>query len=148
MPEKFSLLEYSIEFSKRLRNERYRIDISIVDFCEKMDVSRTSQHLYEKGTRLPSLEYLMKTRELGFDVIYLIIGTHCLNNDLHGHNEKILIKAFELTDELSINEKGTFLDKEYRKKMFLLIYKALMDSDLEKMDDSGFLQEFKKINVL
>ena len=142
------MLEFTSDFSKRLRDERRRVNLSVVDFCEKMEVSRASQHLYEKGTRLPSVEYLMKTTELGFDVIYLITGTHNFNNSSHDQNENLLIKAFELTDELSLNEKGTFLDREYRKKMFLLIYKTLLDADLEKIDDSGFLQEFKKINVL
>lgn len=148
MSEKFSLLEYTIEFSKRLCNERQRVNLSVVDFCEKMDVSRASQHLYEKGTRLPFLEYILKTTELGFDILYLIIGVNKMISSFNDYDEKLLIKAFELTDELTISEKGTFLDKEYRKKMFLLIYRALMEADLEKIDDNGFLQQFKKVDIL
>ncbi len=51
-------------------------------------------------------------------MILLFGGAETLNFSFNDYDEKLLIKAFELTDELSISEKGTFLDKEYRKKCF------------------------------
>lgn len=146
MTEKFSQLEFTIDFGKRLRNERQRAEMSIVDFCKKMDVSRASQHLYENGSRLPSVEYLMKTTELGFDVIYLITGKSASNNLYNtDYNEEILDKAFEITDELSVDKSGFILDREFRKKVFHLIYKALLGTGTVQLDSDDIMERFKDL---
>lgn len=57
----------------RLRSERERLGLSLVDLGKKTGVSKGSQILYEKG-RPPTADYLVALGNLGADIIYILTG--------------------------------------------------------------------------
>jgi len=67
------------DISARIRQERARIGLSQVDFAQRVGVGRSSQKDYESGATSPSAEYLLKARDLGVDVVFVLTGTGTAN---------------------------------------------------------------------
>lgn len=61
-------------FSSRLREERERAGRSQMGFGEIAGVTKLSQLKYEKGERVPSVEYLYRLGLAGVDTGYLLWG--------------------------------------------------------------------------
>lgn len=60
---------------KRLRAERRRAtDMNEGEFAEACGVHRNTQTRYEHDGRSVSVDYLLKARELGVDIFYVITG--------------------------------------------------------------------------
>lgn len=58
----------------RLREERKRLKLTQKEFAELGGVKISVQYLYEKGKRKPNIEYLLKIREGGVYLNYLLYG--------------------------------------------------------------------------
>lgn len=67
---------------ERLREERLRVELSQVDFIKKLDISKTTVFMWEKGQTHPNSLQLEKMGELGMDVYYIITGTRLPNSIL------------------------------------------------------------------
>jgi phage repressor protein C with HTH and peptisase S24 domain len=57
----------------RIRGERERLGLSLVDCALKTGVSKGSQRLYEKGNA-PTADYLVAIGDLGADIVYILTG--------------------------------------------------------------------------
>lgn len=62
------------DFGKRLKEERERLGLSQAKFAEACNIGKTAQYTYERGDRVPSLEYVDSASKLGVDVQYLLRG--------------------------------------------------------------------------
>lgn len=58
----------------RLREERLRLGPNQTDFGNSLDVGKNTQYAYEKGERAPDALYLLKAKDLGVDVWYVMTG--------------------------------------------------------------------------
>ena len=61
-------------FNERLKNMREETKLNQEEFAKLGGVKISAQANYERGIRYPTLEYLLKLSEAGFDVAYLVTG--------------------------------------------------------------------------
>jgi transcriptional regulator with XRE-family HTH domain len=66
------------EFSRRLAEERDRIDLKGAEMAAACGVNGNSQSEYENGKRWPKGDYLLRACELGVDGLYLLTGRRSL----------------------------------------------------------------------
>lgn len=64
------------DVGNRLRIERVRLGLTQPECAELCDVSKTTQHNYESGTRVPDAMYLAAAHRAGMDVLYVLTGAH------------------------------------------------------------------------
>lgn len=84
------------DFSRRLKEERKRLDLNQTDFGALGGVKKDAQLNYENGSRKPDLAYLLALNNAGVDVFYLLTGEIVekrLSND-----ERILVSAYRQLD--------------------------------------------------
>lgn len=63
-------------FAQRLIVERKRLNLTQAALAEVGGIKRTSQALYENGSRVPDADYLMRVAAVGVDVMFLFTGKH------------------------------------------------------------------------
>lgn len=61
-------------FNERLKNMREETKLNQEEFAKLGGVKISAQANYERGIRYPTLEYLLKLSDAGFDVAYLVTG--------------------------------------------------------------------------
>jgi transcriptional regulator with XRE-family HTH domain len=61
-------------FGERLKSERNRLGMNQAQFAEVGGVAKLTQLKYEKGERMPSVEYLHGIQQQGVEVGYLLTG--------------------------------------------------------------------------
>lgn len=61
---------------KRLKEERERLGMSQEKFGAACGVGKTTQYMYERGTREPASSYLEAAGRLGVDTLYVMTGRH------------------------------------------------------------------------
>ncbi|MBR0573369.1 MULTISPECIES: helix-turn-helix domain-containing protein [Pasteurellaceae] len=88
----------------RLKNERLKLGFKQEEFGILCGVTKNSQFNYEKGTRLPNIEYLQKAEKLGVDINYVITGTPSMNT--LDNEEAFLLDKFR---QLASEQKTTVL---------------------------------------
>ena len=84
------------DFSRRLKEERKRLDLNQTDFGALGGVKKDAQLNYENGSRKPDLASLLALNNAGVDVFYLLTGEIVekrLSND-----ERILVSAYRQLD--------------------------------------------------
>lgn len=79
-----------MELNERLRKVRNDMGLTQVDFAELGGVKVLAQTNYERGLRVPSLEYLLKLKEAGVDINYIIFGEVVDINRLSSIEHKLL----------------------------------------------------------
>lgn len=62
-------------FAERLKEERERLQLSQEKLGELGGVRKQAQGLYEKGVRVPDVDYILRLKDAGVDVRYLIEAT-------------------------------------------------------------------------
>ena len=65
---------FGAEFGARLRAERERLGLTQDEFARIGGVQKLAQHNYEKGERIPSVEYLSAVEAHGVNAGYLLGG--------------------------------------------------------------------------
>ncbi|OQX14560.1 MAG: hypothetical protein BWK73_09195 [Thiothrix lacustris] len=60
--------------SNRLKEERERLDMNQTALGDVGGVKKLSQINYERGSSMPSADYLAKVAAVGVDVLYVITG--------------------------------------------------------------------------
>jgi transcriptional regulator with XRE-family HTH domain len=64
-------------FAQRIRTERERLRLTLSEFAKCGRVAKTTQVCYERGDRVPSLDYLDGLRAAGVDAWYVLTGESC-----------------------------------------------------------------------
>lgn len=109
----------------RLKVERERLGLT-QDRCSGLTgITRTSQSRYETGASAPSLDYLTKVGELGFDVHYVLFGRRS-DADLPLDRPELVDEAITLVDELAARH-GFKPPADFRIRSILLTYNALCE---------------------
>ncbi|TMJ19007.1 MAG: helix-turn-helix transcriptional regulator [Alphaproteobacteria bacterium] len=85
----------SVEFGKRLAEERGRFGATQKDFGARAGVTLDSQSRYETGKTVPNAEYLAALAAVGVDVNYLLTGLRERSHILDGESTSLL-RDFEL----------------------------------------------------
>ncbi len=81
----------------RLREERNRLNLIQTEASKAAGVSYVSYQSYEKGERFPNAESLHGLFLAGFDVLYIVTGTH--NNSTLSNEQAALLERFGQIDE-------------------------------------------------
>ena len=79
-----------MELNERLRKVRNDMGLTQADFAELGGVKVLAQTNYERGMRVPSLEYLLKLKESGVDINFIIFGEVVDVNGLSSMEHKLL----------------------------------------------------------
>ena len=64
-----------IDRGERIRSERQRLGLTLVEMAKKAGVSKGSQILYEKGSA-PSADYLAAAGSAGADIVFILTGRY------------------------------------------------------------------------
>ena len=65
----------SKEAAVRLRAERERLGLTQENFAALGGVRRAVQYLYERGSRSPSLDYLLRVQDAGVNLAFVLNGS-------------------------------------------------------------------------
>ena len=101
----------------RLREERERLGLTQTDFAELIGASKNTQSNYEKGTRKPDSDYLMRLEEASADPAYVLTGQRSSNYMTERESELIRLArlaGIETVDALVALLKTTVQEDEQR----------------------------------
>lgn len=62
------------KIGSRIRSERERLAMTQTEFAKAVGVGRMSNIHYELGDRVPNVEVLLKMREIGVDIWFVLTG--------------------------------------------------------------------------
>ncbi|MBD9479056.1 helix-turn-helix transcriptional regulator [Pseudoxanthomonas sp. PXM02] len=127
-----------MSFGSRLRQERGRLELTQQKFAELGGVKRVSQHLYEQDARVPDMNYLMRLKEGGVDVWFLINGARFVAGTGNALPRSVYVSAFRAVDELARNADGQVLPLEERERLFDFLLTLLQNEH-----SSASLEEIK-----
>lgn len=84
------------EFGRRLKNERQRLGLSQTNFAKIAGVSRPTQYLYESGSNIPGVNYLIAVMSAGADADYLLGRSKLpMESDLLQIRKSVLREIFQ-----------------------------------------------------
>jgi len=129
-------------FGKRLREERERLGLSQEAFGEIGGIRRAAQYLYEQGSRVPSMEYIIRVVAAGADLSYLVIGKRGHGSDSWWALEKdALFSVYQLVLEFARDSKGRLLDVEHQLALLNSLCDAVSDKASTEIDWNTLRQE-------
>ena len=133
-------------FGERLREERVRIGLSQTEMAEVGGVKRTTQHIYETDIRTPDLTYLMRVRDAGADLSYLVLG--CREGpqgaDFLTLSRGALSNIYRLVDEVCVDAEGRLLPLEARLRVFQLLCATVKWQDASASSLESMREEFAR----
>ncbi len=88
-----------MKLNERLRKVRNDLGITQADFAKLGGVKVLAQANYERGVRVPSLEYLLKLKEEGLDVHYIMFGEEVDAGELTSLEHKLLFAYQNATED-------------------------------------------------
>lgn len=111
------------QFGARLREERLRLGLTQAEMAEIGGVKRTSQHIYESDIRVPDLNYLMRVRDAGADLGYLVLGVRQPSQGagVMTISHSALSNIYRVVDEVCVDVDGALLPLESRLRVFQLL---------------------------
>ena len=106
------------EVGERLKIERKRLGLSQDAFATEGGVQRTTVSQYERGDRLPTLDFLFKCSSIGLDVSFVIFRKRNLGNNSEIQlKESELARIFSLVDEHARDSRDRLLERQYRQEL-------------------------------
>lgn len=116
---------WSVQFGVRLKDERERMGRSQHAFGEMGGVGKLAQLNYEKGARMPSVDYLRRIGERGVDVAYLLTGERAKSEDI----DTDLLAACIAAIDASFETAGFLISAANDRARFsVLLYQVLSQS--------------------
>lgn len=112
------------DIGARIRRERERLKLSVVEFANGAGVSDRSQRNYESGERLPDAEYLWKANFLGADSDFILFGEYSQAKRLAAsvQDECSLLKKVIAGLDETIEKAGVILDPSQKAKCIVHLY--------------------------
>lgn len=103
---------------RRLKSERLRLGLSQTTLAESGDIKRVTLYQYEKGERLPSLGFLLKSTTVGLDLGFVVFGNrHQRAGESIDLTQSELDRILALVDHYARDGKGRALAFEYRREL-------------------------------
>jgi transcriptional regulator with XRE-family HTH domain len=62
------------DFGARLKEERKRLKLSVQALAEQIDVHQNTVYNYEKGARMPDVDFLLGAAAAGLDLYFVLTG--------------------------------------------------------------------------
>ncbi len=118
-----------MSFADRLRSERARMNLTQEQFGALGGVKRVSQYLYEQEDgRVPDINYLLRLKEHGVDVAFLVLGQRQSPGGGTGKlGTPLLLSAFRAVDEFARDQDGELLPYAERERFFQFLCTALSE---------------------
>lgn len=113
------------DIGARIRQERERLKLSVIEFANGAGVSDRSQRNYESGERLPDAEYLHKAVLLGADCDFILFGENSPGRHLATSVQdecSLLNMVIGGLDE-AIEKAGVILDPSQKAKCIVHLYR-------------------------
>lgn len=119
--------DFSTEFAARLKEERARLGLSQAALGALGGVGKLAQMNYEKGARVPSVEYLHAIGQKGVDAWYLLTGGRSLERTTDTHLLAMCISAID----------GVFMGTtDDRAALATLLYESVIGPPAERSPES------------
>lgn len=129
----------------RLKLERKRLGLSQDAFAEAGGIRRTALYLYERGDRMPTLEFLLNCTSIGLDFSHVIFGECNLRNNSEIQlSESELIRIFALVDVYARDSRSRLLAHEYQQQLLSQLCRIASDRSEEDIDWSDLEEEARK----
>lgn len=115
-----------MSFGRRLQSERARLGLSQIAFAELGGVKRSSQFLYERDSRHPDVEYLLRVQRAGVDVGFLLGGGRAAAVDGDPRiTEAQALSAFRAVEEFTRKHEGQGVSAQERERLFSFLCSTL-----------------------
>lgn len=119
----------------RLREERRRLGLTQVELAKLGGVRRVSLYLYEKGDRLVPLDFMLRVRQVGVSLSYVLWGDRLPEQRLKRQVDTELCKElFRLVDQYAVDAKGRPLHPAYRASLFDELMDMTTNLEKEEVD--------------
>lgn len=134
------------QFGARLREERLRLGLTQAEMAEIGGVKRTSQHIYESDIRVPDLNYLMRTRDAGADLGYLVLGVRqpTQGEGVMTISHSALSNIYRVVDEVCVDVDGGLLPLESRLRVFQLLCASMKGQEASSLSLEALRNEFAR----
>lgn len=134
------------QFGARLREERLRLGLTQAEMAEIGGVKRTSQHIYESDIRVPDLNYLMRVRDAGADLGYLVLGVRqpSLGAGVMTISHSALSNIYRVVDEVCVDVDGVLLPLESRLRVFQLLCASMKGQEASSSSLEALRNEFAR----
>lgn len=114
-----------MSFGKRLRQARDHLRLTQEQFARLGGVKRVSQHLYEQDVRVPDLNYLLRLKEQGVDVGWLVLGNSTGQAQAKLDSPDLYVAAFRTVEEFARDDAGNPLPYAERERFFSFLCATL-----------------------
>lgn len=122
-------------FGIRLRNERIKHSYTQGQLADKTSVSTLSISQYETGRSFPSVKFIYALRDIGFDILYLILEV-----SEEDHKKKYKAETYKkVAKEINLLELklGANLDTEARIKLTISLLNYFEELNSTEIDESS-----------
>lgn len=133
------------EVGERLKIERKRLGLSQDAFAKEGGVKRTSLYQYERGDRMPTLDFLFSCSAIGLDVSFVIFGKHNLraNSEIQ-LQESELARIFALVDIYARDSHDRLLAHEHQQELLSQLCKIASERSEEDIDWNDLKEAARK----
>lgn len=107
-------------FGERLRTERIRLSLTQEALAEQTGVKQQTIHMYERGKTSPTLQFVYKLQDLGFNLPYLLHGREQVPLPSNFPPEVFQFVA-DMVTEIEKKFSGGSLSNETRLRMLLIL---------------------------
>lgn len=83
---------------ERIKHERLKLKLSQREFSKLIDISAEAQFKYERNIILPRIDYLLKLKNIGVDIHYILFG--CTNPIICTENEIRILTAIRTSNDI------------------------------------------------
>ena len=133
------------EVGERLKIERKRLGLSQDAFAKEGGVQRTTVSQYERGDRLPTLDFLFNCSSVGLDVSFVVFCKRNLGNNSEIQlKESELDRIFALVDEYGRDSRGRLLEREHRQELLRQLCKTASERTEKDIDWLDLKDEARK----
>ena len=130
------------EVGERLKIERKRLGLSQDAFAKEGGIKRTSLYQYERGDRMPTLDFLFNCAATGLDISFVIFGKRNLRADSEIQlQESELARIFALVDIYARDSRDRLLAHEHQQELLSQLCKIAS----ERAEESINWSDLKKI---
>ena len=91
--------ELAMQIGQRLSEERKRLKLTQKQVCEALDIGAASLSRYEQGKRMPDILQACEFSALGYDMQYVMTGTHVGQASSLSDDERQLLTSYRGTND-------------------------------------------------
>ena len=123
-------------FGKRLREERLRLGLTQGELADAAGVQRATVYQYEKGSRRPSLDFLIELLPVGLSWGYMMFGDRKIFDaeELRMVDADLAGDLHKRVDRYGVDSKGRLLQSEHRNALFRQLVEMALNLKKDEVD--------------